>query len=258
MIDLSVSIVSHNSRKDLELLMPSLKKALTAISSEILLVDNHSSDGSVDFIRSNYPEVIITENSVHYGYGANHNKNLIRAKGNYVLFMNSDMVILPDALEVLCEFMDRNKNVGICSPNVLNPDGSLQYLNKNYPNVFDLMLRRFATRAVKSVFKKRMDSYELRDSGYSNSVTVPFISGCFMFCRTGVVRHVNGFDERYFLYFEDADLCRKVQEFAPTLSCPEARVVHRWERSAHKKFKWFVVFLQSALRYFNKWGYSLY
>ncbi|MBI9089850.1 MAG: glycosyltransferase family 2 protein [Desulfobacterium sp.] len=258
MIDLSVSIVSHNSREDLELLMPSLKKALAAISSEILLVDNRSIDGSADFIRANYPEVKITENSVRRGYGANHNKNLDRVRGKYVLFMNSDMEILPDAMDLLCGFMDSNKTVGICCPNVLNPDGSLQYLNKKYPNLFDLMLRRFAKGPVKSVFKRRMDAYELRETGYGESVSVPFVSGCFMFCRTGVVHQVKGFDERYFLYFEDADLCRKVQKFATTVSCPEAKVVHRWERSAHKKFKWFVVFLQSAVRYFNKWGYRFY
>ncbi|ACN16062.1 putative glycosyl transferase (group 2 family protein) [Desulforapulum autotrophicum HRM2] len=258
MIDLSVSIVSHNSRSDLELLMPSLKKALTGISSEVLLVDNCSSDGAADFVRSNYPEVILTENSVPCGYGANHNKNLKQVRGKYVLFMNSDMVIMPPALTLLCDFMDRNTHVGLCCPNVLNPDGSLQYLNKNYPNLFDLMIRRFVPGAAKSVFKRRMDAYELRESGYRRSVLVPFVSGCFMFCRTGVIQQVNGFDERYFLYFEDVDLCRKVQKIALTMSCPQARVVHRWERSAHKELKWFIVFVQSAVRYFNKWGYQFF
>ncbi len=238
--------------------MPSLKKGLKDINAEILLVDNKSDDGSAKFIEENYPEVILTKNSKRYGYGTNHNKNLKIARGKYIVFMNSDMVILPDCLSTLVGFMDNNSDVGICGANVLYKDGTLQYLNKQYPSVLDLLLRRFVPNPSRSIFKKRLDYYEMRATGYKSSIDIPFISGCFMFCRTSVINTVKGFDESYFLYFEDVDLCRKVQKYARTVSCPDAEIIHRWERSAYKEFKWFIVFIKSAIHYFNKWGYVFY
>lgn len=257
-MNLSISIVSHNSKKDLELLMPSLKEGLSKISSEILLVDNGSGDGSAEFIETNYPEVILTKNSTRCGYGTNHNKNLAKAKGEYVVFMNSDMIMTPGVMAALYEFMTANPDVGICSANVHNRNGTLQYLYKQYPTILDLLLRRFAPSFIQRIFRNRFHHYEMREVAYESAVDVPFISGCFMFCRTSVIRKVSGFDERFFLYFEDVDLCRKVQEHARTMSCPQAKVIHRWERMAHKELKGFIIFIQSAVRYFNKWGYRLY
>jgi len=238
--------------------MPSLIKELGNIKSEILLVDNKSDDGSAQFIQDNYPEVILTKNTKRCGYGTNHNKNLAKITGKYVLFMNSDMIVLKDCLSTLVKFMDNNNDVGICSANVLNKDGTLQYLYKQYPSLFDLLLRRFVPKSCNGFFKKRLYYYEMRETGYKTPVDIPFISGCFMFCRTSVIKLVQGFDESYFLYFEDVDLCREVQKHARTVSCPDAEVIHRWERSAYKKFKWFIVFIKSAIHYFNKWGYNLY
>lgn len=257
-IDLSVSIVSHNSYHDLKLLMPSLKEGLKNIQSEILLVDNSSEDDSVRFIKDHYPEVILTENKEKKGYGANQNQNLYKAKGRYVLFMNADMVIMPNALSILCEFMDHHADVGICSANVLNADHTLQYLNKQYPSLLDLLLRRFLPDGLQKMFRSRLHYYEMRETAYASPIDIPFISGCFMFCRTSIIRAVKGFDETYFLYFEDVDLCRKVQKHARTVSCPSAEVIHRWERAAHRELKWFIIFIKSAIRYFNKWGYALY
>jgi len=257
-INLSIALVSHNSYDDLKLLMPSLKEGLKNIQSEILLVDNNSEDDSVRFIKEHYPEVILTENKKKYGYGANQNKNLNRAKGRYVLFMNADMVIMPDTLSILCQFMEHHSDVGICSANVLNVDGTLQYLNKQYPSLLDLILRRFVPNCLENMFKTRLHYYEMRETGYAFPIDIPFISGCFMFCRTSIIRAVKGFDETYFLYFEDVDLCRKVQKYARTVSCPDAEVIHRWERAAHKELKWFIIFVKSAIQYFNKWGYAFY
>lgn len=258
MVDLSVSIVSHNSYDDLKILMPSLTGQLKNIQSEILLVDNRSDDDSVQFIRNNFPEVQLTINTQRHGYGKNHNQNLKKAKGRFVLFMNSDLVILPESINILFRFMNENEDVGICTPNVLNPDGSLQYLNKRYPSVTDIFLRRFIPPFLENVFKRRMYYYEMRETGYNFPVDIPFISGCFMFCRTSIIQKVKGFDERYFLYFEDVDLCRKVQKIARTVSCPDAKTIHRWERMAHKDVKWFFIFVRSAVQYFNKWGYLIY
>lgn len=238
--------------------MPSLVSCLKIIDSEILVVDNMSEDDSVDFLRRNYPDVQLSINKTRKGYGANHNINLKKARGQYIVFMNADIIMMDDAMLQLKRFMEDHPGVGICSPNVLNKDGSLQYLNKRNPTVFDLFLRRFRFLFKDKYVAKRSCYYEMRNSAYEKITDVPFISGCFMFCRTSAVKAVHGFDERFFLYFEDADLCRRVQEANRTVSFPDAQVIHGWHRSAYKKIKWLLVFVKSAFLYFNKWGYRFF
>src|SRR3990167_4773220 len=96
----------------------------------------------------------------------------------------------------------------------------------------------------------------MRDIGYDHIYDVPFLSGAFMFCRTNLLKKVGGFDPGYFLYFEDADLCRRVQKTHRTVYCPATSVTHYWQRSAHKQWKFGWIFMRSAWRYFNRWGYK--
>lgn len=257
-MDLSVSLISHNSQKDLALLLPSLMHSLKGISSEILLVDNCSTDSTESFIKKRFPDVVYRRNFRRKGYGANHNRNLAVAKGRYITFMNSDMIVYPETFSMLIDFMDGNDDIGIASPNVLNEDGSLQCLNKRYPTLYDLFLRRFLPDFLKPFFRQRLDHYEMRDAGYELMTDVPFLTGAFMFAKTDLMLALKGFDERFFMYFEDADLSRRVQNSHRTVFCPDAKVVHRWERAAHKDIKWALVFVQSAFRYFEKWGYRVF
>ncbi|MBF0204421.1 MAG: hypothetical protein HQK67_08940 [Desulfamplus sp.] len=98
----------------------------------------------------------------------------------------------------------------------------------------------------------------MRDIGYDNVVDVPFISGSFIFARTSLIKELGGFDERFFMYFEDVDLCRRVSLKARNLYCPDVSVIHRWERASHKNLKWTLVFALSGLKYYNKWGLKLF
>jgi hypothetical protein len=110
---------------------------------------------------------------------------------------------------------------------------------------------------LRPYFKRRLESYEMRDVGYEHSCDVPFVSGAFMFCRTQVLREVGGFDERFFLYFEDADLSRQVQNHGyRTVFFPEVSVIHEWKRIAYKNLHGAMIFLQAAYLYFRKWGFK--
>jgi hypothetical protein len=112
---------------------------------------------------------------------------------------------------------------------------------------------------MKPLFRERLDSYEMRDVGYEAVCDVPFMTGAFMCCRTDVLKAIGGFDERFFLYFEDADLSRRVQQFGfRTAYFPEACVTHAWERMAHRNWRMAWVFSISAWRYFRKWGLRLW
>ncbi len=254
----TISLVALNQLKDLERLLPTLMPSAEKAGAEVLLVNNRSTDGTREFVAANYPGISAVENPNIAGYGENHNINLRRSSGRYFVIMNSDMTVCADTFSVLLEYMDANPDVGAACPKVLNPDGSIQGLNKLHPTVWDLFLRRFMPRPLVKFFRRRMDAFEMRDIGYDHGYYVPSVSGCFMFCRADLLKKLGGFDEKYFLYFEDTDLCRSIQLTHRTMYVPNAEVTHFWARSAHVSYRAMWYFLRSTFRYFNKWGYKLF
>jgi len=194
------------------------------------------------------------------GYGRGHNKAIDAcSESKYHIIINPDITIAPSTIELLAAFMDDNADIGIVCPKILNPDGTLQPLNKRYPTVFDLFIRRFLPKSLLLHFQRRLDRYEMRDIGYDSVCDVEFTTGCFMFCRTSVLRQVGGFDPRYFLHLEDCDLGRMVQEAGHrTVYFPGATVTHEWGREPHKSYKMLLVMVVSMVRYFNKWGWKFY
>lgn len=256
---ISVLIVSHNNRNDLQRLLPSLMPALHGISHEILMIDNGSSDDTLAFVSRFYSNVRIVQNSVRMGYGANQNQNIARAQGKYMVLMNPDMEIQdPLLFHKLLDFMAHHPDAGMVTAKVCNPDGTCQFLNKREPALIDLALRRFFPARFHARFKKRLHAYEMRDVGYNRVMDVPFISGSFMFAKTALIRQLGGFDERFFMYFEDVDLTRRLRKKARALYCPDVSIIHRWERASHKSLKWTWVFAVSAMKYYHKWGVKLF
>src|SRR3989339_1107255 len=177
---ITISLISLNQRGDIERLLPTLMPAAKKAGAEVLLVDNRSTDGTKDFVASKYPAVKITENPDVAGYGENHNINLKRSSGSYFVIMNSDMTVGPDTFTMLKDYMDSHPDVGVLCPRLRNPDGSIQRLNKLYPTVWDLFLRRFMPKPFLKYFKQRMDAHEMQDKGYDNIYDVPAMCGCFM------------------------------------------------------------------------------
>jgi len=109
------------------------------------------------------------------------------------------------------------------------------------------------------LLKRRLDHYEMRDVGYQDIYEVPFMTGAFMFCRADVLKKVGGFDPRFFMYFEDADLSRKFQEEGcKTVYYPYVNITHLWQREAQKRLIMALVFMISGMKYFHKWGWKLY
>jgi GT2 family glycosyltransferase len=254
-MDITISLVSLNQCHDLKKLLPSLLNAAANIRVEILLVDCNSTDGTVQFVHEQFPVVDVYINYKRAGYGENHNVNLGRSKGRYFVIMNTDMVVEHNILADLLDYMDRNDGIGIVSAKILNDDGTIQGLNKRYPTIYDLFLRRFLPKLLLPLFKRRLDYYEMRDVGYNHIYDVPFLSGSFMLCRTDILKKLGGFDPTYFLYFEDVDLCRRVQKTHRTVYYPYVSVTHFWKREAHKRWLFTYYFFCSAFRYFNRWGY---
>ena len=149
--------------------------------------------------------------------------------------------------------MDSNPDVGQVMPKVVYPSGEIQYLCKLLPTPVDLIVRRFIP--VKSYNDKHDYNYELHWTGYDREMEVPSLSGCFMFLRCSVLKEVGGFDERYFMYAEDLDLCRRIGTVAQTVFFPGVSVVHEYEKGSYKNKKLLKYHITSIIKYFNKWGW---
>jgi hypothetical protein len=210
-----------------------------------------------------FPEderIHILNSNVNLGYGKGNNLSLQNSpEAKYFLVLNPDVFIKEDCLEKMIQFMDRNERIGISIPQVFNLDGTRQYLNKREPNILALFVRRFVPKIFHFLFKNTLDHYEMRDLYQEENYEVPFVSGAFMLCRKKVLMEVNGFDPNYFLYFEDADLCKKVQNLNyRTVYFSKAKIIHLWRRGAHKDWKLAIVFIKSMVHYFNKWGWKFF
>ena len=257
MNDVVVSVVAHNQRRDLERLLPSLLSAAARVNAQIRIVANRSTDRTVEFLNRVGPAISVTDNPCRAGYGQNHNLNLRGVASAYFVVLNADLILADDVLQELMTFMDTHPDVGIVAPRILDENGEIQGLNKRLPTVWDLFLRRFgrfAPSALQERFRRRLDYYEMRDVGYDGLCDVPFVSGAFMFCRTEVLQRLGGFDERYFLYFEDVDLCRRVNRTHRTMYFPGSSAVHTWKRAAHRDWRFTSYFMSSAAKYFARWG----
>jgi len=258
---LSVAIVTYNSARSIRPALESIIKNISLSYAPIIVViDNNSTDSCpaiLEEFENRYSFITCIKNLSNRGFAQAHNQVILTLESRYHVICNPDIVFSADIFTPLVDFMETHPQIGLCCPKFLNSDGTVQPLNRRFPTVLDLFLRRLLPNVLRPFFKKRLESYDMRDIGYDRSCDVPFVSGAFMFCRTDVLKAAGGFDERYFLYFEDADLSRKVQDYGyRTVYFPDVIVTHAWERMAHKSWLGTWLFMKSAYKYFRKWGFK--
>jgi hypothetical protein len=218
-------------------------------------VDNSPADNLKTFAEIS-DSIVYIFNNRNLGYGKAHNiavRKTIEDGIKYHLVLNPDVCFEPRVIENIYEFMEKNPDVGILMPKILYPDGSIQYLCKLLPAPVDVISRRFVP--IKKSVEKRNEAYELRFTKYDKIMEVPYLSGCFMFIRTAVFEKAGLFDERFFLYFEDVDLSRRIHRYYRTVYYPEVFIYHGFEKGSYKNFKLLKHHIVSAIRYFNKWGW---
>lgn len=253
--DIVASIVMYqNDRKVLRETIDSFLN--TKLNVQLLLIDNSPTDALKDLIEDDRVEYIF--NDANIGFGAAHNIGIAKSleNSNYYLVLNPDIYFSEGNLEKMLDFMDKSPEVGQMLPKVLYPDGSIQYLCKRNPKPFDLFVRRFMPESLKKYFKKRLESYDYRNHDYNKTIyDIPYLSGCFMLFRTSTLKEVGFFDDRIFMYIEDADITRRFLEKSRTVYYPEAEVYHHFAKGSHKSLKLMSYSIHGAFIYFNKWGW---
>ena len=227
----------------------------TGLKVRLYLVDNSPDDrlGTV----CNDERVTYVFNGRNLGFGAGHNVALRASVGEAAchVVVNPDVYFGGGVLEGLLEFMRNRPRVGAVMPKILNPDGSIQYLCKKLPTPVDLALRRFLPEALKPLVERRQAWYELRDQDYTRMLSVPVLSGCFLMMNREALSEVGLFDERYFMYLEDVDLCRRIRRRYRTIYLPEVSIYHHYGKQSYRRLRPFFHHTVSAVRYFQKWGW---
>jgi GT2 family glycosyltransferase len=221
------------------------------VNFHVFIIDNGSTDSTVDLINARLgPSVTLIESPVNRGFGGGHNMILDRIDSEYHVCINPDIVLSDDVISAMARYMDAHADIGLLAPKVLNPDGSVQALPKRNPRLIYLVSRRVGL----GFLRKYRAEYEMRERGDDTACDIEFCSGCFMFLRTALFKELGGFDERFFLYFEDADLTRRVAQRARVEYNPAFQVYHAWVRAGRRRFKYFVIQIISMLKYMIKWG----
>jgi GT2 family glycosyltransferase len=208
-VDLSVIILNWNTQDLLEKCLRSLECPQPGLDFEVIVVDNASEDRSRDVVRDLFPGVHLLCNPINIGFGAGNNKALPQATGRYVLFLNSDTVVLEGALAALVGYADSNPDIGIVGPKLLNADGSLQYSCRRYPNLGTGFFRN--TPLGRLFPKNRFNTdYLMTDWDHATPRDVEWVSGAALMMRRNLLDQIGSFDEEFYMYCEDVDLCWRV------------------------------------------------
>ena len=191
------------------------------------------------------------------GYGRANNLVLPLLASDVHLVMNPDVELEPAALREAMRALREHEDVGLVAPDARDRRGEREYLCKRYPSVAVLFLRGFAPAWMRRRFRARIDDYEMRDVVAERFVAgIPLASGCFMLVRTALFKRLGGFDERFFMYFEDYDLSARLGREAAIAYEPRARIVHHGGEAARKGLRHVGWFVASAWRFFARHGWK--
>jgi GT2 family glycosyltransferase len=192
------------------------------------------------------------------GYGAGQNRALKTVSSDYHLILNPDVFLEQNALLEGLRYLNEHAEAAMLVPQGFDPHNEYARLSKRHPSLFVLLLRALAVRGSDGVLGRRAAQYTYGGELPCDAPkSVTLASGCFMLCRTDVLKKVDGFDERYFLYFEDYDLSLRMKNYGAIVELPKARITHYGGHTARRDFRRVVHFIRSGVRFFNRYGWRI-
>ena len=255
-VALSASLVLYQN--DPDIVSAAVTSLLnTPLNIYLFVVDNSPLPSLAPLLRSFNVDYYHNQGQ-NTGFGKAHNLALKKVKRcNYHLVLNPDVYFGSHVIPELISYLEEHQDIGLISPKICFPDGETQYLCKRYPSLLLLFSRRFIPQRLQFLFKKRMDYYEMRETGYNQVMDVPYLSGCFMLFRRNHLDKIGYFDENIFLYLEDADITLRMSKEFRAVFYPQVHIFHYWAKGAYKSTKLALVTIQSAIYLFNKHGWKI-
>lgn len=257
---LSITIVNYNSARLTHSCLESLLTQKLPAETSIVVVDNASSDESVSFLRSDFPEITVISNEHNLGLARAVNQGFGHSRSDYYLTLNPDIIALPGSITTLINYLEKNPTVGICSGKLMSPNGELQPSCFRWYTPMTVVYRRtWLGRTARG--RKVVSDFLMKDFDHASARDVDWLMGSCLMVRGKALAQVGGMDERFFLYFEDVDWCRRFWEQGWRVSyLPTAEFSHFHQQSSRTQTLFGMVFnwttrehIRSALKYFFKY-----
>lgn len=243
-------IVTYNNIDVIEDCIRSILQCTKGVDFTLYVVDNGSTDGTISLIEKKFPEVILIQNDKNYGFGHGHNRVIEMLDSDYHAVINPDITLSMDTISALCEELKVHSDYMMITPKIVNVDGTEQHLPKYCPTVRYVIISKFKP------FRYLRKRYTREEEHLSAPTSVEFCTGCFFVMPTKEFRELGGFDPRYFMYCEDADLSRRARKKGQIIFYPLVSATHQWKRDNTGNLKGISRFLGSLFKYFLRWGFQ--
>lgn len=266
MTDINITIVNWKNKKDISTCLKSLFCDIKNSNLKIIIhvVDNSQNiDNIKEFLAKYYPLVKYIDPKKNIGFGRANNLGFKKDKARFYLALNPDIeFIRKNTIKKLVHFLEKNPKAGIVGPKLMNTDGSIQKSCYRFPGIFDQFYRRLNLNKKNKYFKKKVDNYLMNDFGRNKTIKVDWIMGAFMLVKSEVTKKIGFFDDRFFMYFEDCDWCRRAQLAGYKIYYMHNAIVrHAHKRESAKKHPLISIIinpitrihLNSWIKYFWKW-----
>jgi GT2 family glycosyltransferase/lipopolysaccharide/colanic/teichoic acid biosynthesis glycosyltransferase len=251
---ISIIIVNFNVKEYLEQLLISLNRALAQITHEIFVVDNASADGSAEHVRRRFPEVILIESKQNIGFGPANNLALKQACGEFIVMINPDTVVQEDTFEKLLNFFENQPGASAATCKIINPDGSFAVDCRH--SIPTPIMALWKVLGLSKIFprSKVFAKYNLTYLNPDDTYPVPAISGSFMMIKKEVLDKIGFFDERFFMYCEDIDLCHRINlEGFKIYYVPTTQIIHyKGESTKKNNIDYVITFNKALYQFFQK------
>jgi GT2 family glycosyltransferase len=253
-VDISVIIVSYNVKAFLEKCLISVLRASSDLNVEVIVVDNNSVDDSVPYIKSRFPDVCVVSNSDNLGFSKANNIGLDRATGEYILILNPDTVVSEDTFSTCIDFINMHEDAGIIGVKML--DGTGTYLPESKRGLPSPWTSFYKLTGINNIFPKSniINGYYMGGVDQEETSAVPVLTGAFMFVRKAVLNEAGNFDEDYFMYGEDIDLCYRVLKSGHiNYYLPETSIIHyKGESTRRSSIQYIKTFYNAMLIFVSK------
>ena len=244
--DVSIIFVNYKT-KDLTIgAIKSVRKKTNGINYEIFVVDNNSQDGSIEAIEQEFPGTNIIKNPENSGFGSANNLAIKQAQGKYILCLNTDTLLINNSIKELFDYMEKNPTVGACGGALYDAEQKPTHSGGLFPNLLNIILLSKLRYVFKNLYENRLGTklpYEKME----------YVTGADIFFRKSVLDEIGLFDENFFMYFEESDLCYRINKAGYKIKIvPQAKIIHLEGKSSTvniNKFKWFKA---SEQYYFKK------
>lgn len=251
-VDVTISIVNTNNRDLLQSCLESVYDNTKRTHFEIIVVDNCSTDGSVEMIRDNFPEVRVLSNEFRKGYGFSQNRAFEESRGRYFLILNEDMIMLPHAIDIMMDRIKEDRSVGALGCRLLSTDHTPQRSCSNFESLFSEIYENLVPYNL--IFPESRFRSELHHWSHNSEREVDVILGCCMLMPREAIEQIGLFDEQFVLFLDETDLCKRLRQAGwKVFFTPKAEMVHYYsetvKRMGRERLR---TYLESKFRYFKK------